>query len=209
MNVVRVLLLSDDPLAREGLHALLARQPGLSVVGHASTDAALHRILAEAPADVVVWDLGVAVRRSDLRLLDDLELPALLLIPDGDAAAAALSGGARGILLRQSEGERIAAAVMSVALGLLVMDDALADVVRGHREAEGMETDPLAEPLTPRETEALQLIARGLSNKEIAARLQISDHTAKFHVTAIMGKLGARSRTEAVVRAARLGLLIL
>ncbi|HEY8233389.1 MAG TPA: LuxR C-terminal-related transcriptional regulator, partial [Vicinamibacteria bacterium] len=89
--------------------------------------------------------------------------------------------------------------------GLLVLDESFGEtVVRPTPPA-----DALVEPLTPRETEVLQLLAEGLTNRRIGERLAISEHTAKFHVNAILGKLGARSRGEAIAHAARLGLLLL
>lgn len=94
---------------------------------------------------------------------------------------------------------------MAAAAGLVVSDPSLGPGLRPER---GREEAPLVEDLTPREREALQLLAEGLSNKEIARRLGTSEHTAKFHVNAILGKLNAHSRTEAVTRAARLGLII-
>jgi DNA-binding NarL/FixJ family response regulator len=89
---------------------------------------------------------------------------------------------------------------------LIALDPALADVVQPSRD---LLPQPPAEELTPRELEVLQLLAEGLSNKAIAYRLDISEHTVKFHVNAILGKLSAQSRTEAVVQATRLGLIIL
>jgi two-component system nitrate/nitrite response regulator NarL len=94
----------------------------------------------------------------------------------------------------------------AAAGGLIVLDPALAGAVLSARETS---PDRLVEELTPRELEVLQLLAEGLPNKAIGLRLEISEHTVKFHVNAILGKLGAQSRTEAVVRASRLGLIIL
>jgi two-component system nitrate/nitrite response regulator NarL len=90
-------------------------------------------------------------------------------------------------------------------LGLLVVDDAFGEALVRPLPA----ADALVEPLTPRETEVLQLLAEGLTNRRLGERLGISEHTAKFHVNAILGKLGARTRGEAIAQAARLGLLLL
>ena len=101
---------------------------------------------------------------------------------------------------------QLAAAVRAMRTGLFVLDDGLAAQALRPRQTA---TPALVEPLTPREMEVLQLLAQGLANKAIAERLRISDHTAKFHVNAILGKLDAESRTEAIVQAVRLGLVIL
>jgi DNA-binding NarL/FixJ family response regulator len=114
----------------------------------------------------------------------------------------AASGG--GLLLRDSTPDQLYAALNAAILGLFVFDPVLARL-----PAADSLPEPLAEALTPREMEVLQLLAEGLANKMIAQQLGISDHTVKFHVNAILSKLNAQSRTEAVVRATRLGLIIL
>ncbi len=127
----------------------------------------------------------------------------LALVLDEEGASAALAAGARGVLIRGADATAIGAAIRAIAAGLLVIDPALAAGVlraRPPRPAEG---------LTPREREVLELLASGASNKEIASELGISGHTAKFHVVAILEKLGAASRTEAVMLAARSGMLTL
>jgi DNA-binding CsgD family transcriptional regulator len=123
------------------------------------------------------------------------------------------SGLAFGALLRDATPDEIVPAITAVASGLITLDRRLAgDLFAASQRVAATTTErPAAsdEPLTARELEVLQLMAQGLPNKTIAARLHISEHTAKFHVSAIMMKLGAASRTEAVTRGARLGLLIL
>jgi DNA-binding NarL/FixJ family response regulator len=109
-------------------------------------------------------------------------------------------------LLREASATRLQASLQAVSSGLVVCDEALGAALMPTRHADFM---PLMDALTPREFEVLRLVAEGLPNKIIAARLHISEHTVKFHVNALMGKLGAQSRTEAVVRATRLGLLLL
>lgn len=123
------------------------------------------------------------------------------LVSSEDGAARALAGGARGALLRDAGARKLAAALVACARGLVVLDEGL-PLVRRDAPLE-------ADLLTPRELEVVQLLAQGLANKEIAYKLGVSDHTAKFHVNAILTKLGAQSRTEAVVRAVKLGLIVL
>jgi two-component system, NarL family, nitrate/nitrite response regulator NarL len=204
---LRVVVVAADPLARRGLAALLGREPGLIVAGRLDADE--DGVDARRDdADAAVWDLG-AGPRPPLQLLTraaEAGLPVLALVHDEDDAAFALAAGARGVLFRDASGERLAAALRAVHNGLRVLDDGLAtNALRLPHSA----PPALVEPLTPRESEVLQLLAQGLANKAIAERLGISDHTAKFHVNAILGKLGAQSRTEAIVHAARLGLVIL
>jgi two-component system, NarL family, nitrate/nitrite response regulator NarL len=199
---VRVLLVGDDPLARAGLAALLAARADLMLAGESDSDGAATTIVATGP-DVVLWDLGVAGGAAEA--LNGAGSAAILaLAADESHGAEALRAGARGVLLRGAAPDALAAALVAVARGLSVLEAPLAGEWLRPPDA------PLAaEGLTPREREVLSLLAEGLANKAIAARLGISEHTAKFHVNAILGKLGVESRAEAIVRAARLGLVAL
>ena len=204
--MLRVLLVGDDPLARGGLAYLLSGEPGLAVVAQADALGAAAAVERDDP-EVAVWDLG-ADPLGWLERLGDLGEsgpPALALLLDEEAAAAALAAGARGLLFRDVEGGRLAAALRALGSDLLVFDDALLPPLLRPRPAPQVQ----AEPLTPRELEVVQLLAQGLSNRRIAESLGISEHTAKFHVNSIVGKLGAQTRTDAAVRAARLGLVLL
>ena len=202
---MRVLLASDDPLARSGLAALLRGFDGIDVVGHAGLDDDWPTLAREDDADLVVADLGKGEAGADHLPPFGRDLPVLALVGDEAQARAALGAGARGVLVRDAEPERLEAALLAVHRGLLVMDDIAGPLVRPRSSA----LLPSAESLTPRETEALQLLSEGLSNRQIAERLGIGERTAKFHVNSILAKLGALSRTEAVVLAARLGLVTL
>jgi DNA-binding NarL/FixJ family response regulator len=203
---LRVVLVASDPLARHGLAALLGREPGLTVFAQlAAAQDGLDRMRDEA--DAVLLDLGTGPRPplAGVERAARSGLPVLVLVHDEDDAATALAAGARAVLFRDATRERLASALRAVRDGLLALDGGLAARALRPRQAPA----GLVEPLTPRETEVLQLLSQGLTNKTIAERLGISDHTAKFHVNAILGKLGAQSRTEAIVQAARLGLVIL
>lgn len=189
-----VALQSEDPLARAGLLALLREAEGVELV----TD--------HPPADVVLWDLGANPTTALERLGRANEAPPILaLVPDEDTAAEAIAAGARGVLDRTADPTLLEAALRAIHAGLFVTDHGLGRI-RTHSDAP---PPPLLGALTPREIEVLKLLAEGLSNKAIAQRLEISEHTAKFHVNAILQKLGVDRRTEAVVRAARLGLVML
>ena len=205
---VRVLIVTSDPLARAGLAMLLSDQPGCRVVGQVAADADMPAALTTYRPDVVLWDLGWDALFNLERLAeqaDDLP-PIVTLLPDDTYAADAWAAGARGLLLREAEATAIVAALGGAAQGLAVFDPTLAAAVLRTRERP---PGFVVEALTPREQEVLKLLAEGLPNKVIAQRLGISEHTVKFHVNAILGKLGAQSRTEAVTRAARMGLLLL
>jgi two-component system nitrate/nitrite response regulator NarL len=123
------------------------------------------------------------------------------LLPDATQAADAWAAGARGLLLRSADAPHLLTAIKAVGQGLAVLDPALAGALPLDRPR------PPTDDLTPRERDVLRLLAEGLSNKGIAQRLSISDHTVKFHLNAILSKLNAQSRTEAVVTAIRLGLI--
>lgn len=181
--------------------SLLGREPGFVVAGQASTpDDALSGL---SSAELMLWDVGP--RASPALPSAALErTPTLALVRDEEAALELLRAGALGVLLRSAEAERLLAALRTVATGLGVFEPAL---LRSLLVARTAAPDPLL--FTPREAEVLSLMAEGLSNKLIADRLKISDHTAKFHVNAILNKLDAETRTEAVVSAARRGLLML
>ena len=195
----RVLIVGEDPLARGGLGILLSGEPGIEIVGQVSPGEAAGAMESQFP-QVVIWDLGVNPRGVE-GIVQGAEV--LALVPDAELAAEALRAGARGILLRDIGVRRLAAAIQAVAAGLTVLESTF-DLLR-----QPAPSPELAEPLTPREIEVLQLLAEGLSNPRIGERLGISEHTAKFHVNAILGKLGAQGRTDAVMRAARLGLILL
>ena len=156
-----------------------------------------------------MWDLGwdPAPALDHLADLRDAGLPIVALLLNEGQTAQVWAAGARGILRRDSSASVLGASINAVAEGLVVLDPELAAEVPvspdlGH-------APPPAGDLTAREREVLGLVAEGLANKSIAQRLGISEHTVKFHMNAIMGKLGVQSRTEAVTRATRLGLIIL
>jgi DNA-binding NarL/FixJ family response regulator len=211
-----LLILAGDPLARAGLAALLGLEPGCQVVGQAPAEADLAAEFDAARPDVIVWDLGWSPIPALERLAELRDLPGappvLVLLPPDDAAVStapqAWRAGVRGLLDRDAAPHTIAAAARSLALGLAVLEQDLAAelmLLSGPEPAAAT----LVEPLTAREDQVLQLLAEGLTNRAIAQRLGISEHTVKFHVNAILGKLAAQSRADAVMRATRLGLILL
>jgi DNA-binding NarL/FixJ family response regulator len=187
----RVFLLGDDLLALGGLARLLEDSEGWGVTES-----------LENGADAVLVDFGDGEDSERLRSIAP-RYPVLAIASEPARAREALASGARGVVSRRTSGPRLARALDALLEGLVVIDEDLAeDTLRPPpRSLESQET------LTRRELEVLELLASGLSNREIADRLGVSFHTVKFHVNAILGKLGASSRTEVVALAARAGLL--
>jgi DNA-binding NarL/FixJ family response regulator len=204
---MRVLILADDPLARAGLAALLSSQSSLTVAAQSSSDVDAAALLDAFQPDVVLWDLGWSPDSQIATLSQFVEghsVPVVALLTVDSLADVARAAGARGLLPRTSNASQMAAALHAVVQGLLVFDETLLAAPSPTPTALD-----LLEPLSARELEVLRHLAEGLSNKEIARVIGVSEHTAKFHVNAILGKLGAQSRTEAVVKATRAGLILL
>ena len=204
MTRLRVLVVSRDRLSRAGLAAVLDQQPGLTVVGQAFGDDYSLLPLDIYEPDVIVWDVSweTADAVGNLGLLPEDAPPVLALAVTSDQAAQARVAGAQALLSRDASPEALAAATVALSYGLQVTDPALAGL---SASATPQSSSPAL--LTPREQDVLKLLAEGLPNKGVASRLEVSEHTVKFHVNSIMGKLNAQSRTEAVTLATRLGLL--
>jgi DNA-binding NarL/FixJ family response regulator len=209
--VIDVLVVAAYPMVRAGLRALLEEAADCAVVGQAASFAEAAELAARLAPHVALVDVGPARGRE----LDELvalaeEQPGLGLVVLADAGAERylppLGRGRVGYLAREAAPEAIVQAVRAVAAGLVVLDPQAAPSLTATPR---LAVDAPTEPLTTRELEVLALMAQGLPNKTIAQRLIISEHTVKFHVGAILAKLGAASRTEAVTLAARQGLLML
>ncbi len=203
---VRVLIVTGHSAAGAGIAARMAGQPACTVIDTIAPDVDLPTAVAAAHPDVILWDVGDDPDAS-LELLaeaQDMHVPIVATVSDDRDGIRALAAGARGLLPRDADSEHLVAAVQAAATGLLALDPSVAGAVLPGRPGEAA---TLVEDLTRREREVLQLMAEGLANKTIAEHLGITEHTAKFHVHTILGKLGTQSRTEAVVQAARLGLI--
>ncbi len=209
---LRLLICANDFLARAGLAALLSSEPNLLVVGQMAPSTDLATQLAIYQPEVIVWDLGWATAEGIelLAAVAEAAPPIVALVAglnDGgvDDGGALWRAGAKALLLREISPAALVAAIGTVAHGLTVFDSTLLPATLPNVFSGSAEV--LVEPLTAREMEVLQVVAQGLSNKLIARQLTISEHTVKFHLNAILGKLGAQSRTDAVVRATRAGLI--
>jgi two-component system, NarL family, response regulator YdfI len=212
--VIRVFLIAASPLARAALQNRLNAQ-SVKIVGTASTIDALGSELSDAQADVLLVD---AVGEPPEAIIESLvdsdlaaEIPIVVLAEPSSppAATQALHAGIRALLPNEIPPDQLLAALQAAAAGLVVLHPGEVPAAFPTSAPASQPLAELPEPLTRREREVLQMLAAGLANKEIAARLNISDHTAKFHVAAILGKLGAATRTEAVALGIRRGLVLL
>jgi NarL family two-component system response regulator YdfI len=212
--VIRVFIVAASPLTRAGLENLLAARE-VEVVGSNATIDTLADMLADAAPDVVLIDSSGEPFEPMLESILASGLAAdisIVLLGDGmtpATSADALRAGIRAALPGDISPDQLVAALQASASGLFVLHPSHANEALHAGTAPTPALDELAESLTRRELEVLQMLAAGLSNKEIAARLNISEHTVKFHVASILGKLGATSRTEAVSLGIRRGLVLL
>ena len=212
--MIRVFLIAASPLARAALQSRLEAQ-GAKVVGTAAMIDALGGDFSDTQADVLLVDGARASPEATIESLADSDLAAeipIVLLTEGISAAAsaqALQVGIRAALPSEISADQLAAALQAASVGLVVLHPTEIPAVYPAASRASQALAELPEPLTRREREVLQMLAAGLANKEIAARLNISDHTAKFHVAAILGKLGAATRTEAVALGIRRGLVLL
>ena len=217
--MISVFIVAASPLARSGLENLLvARQ--IEIAGSAARIDELDDRLADLSVDVILVDATGEPLESFLEslvnsaLASDFSVVVLVEPASLGASSSALREGIRAVLPNDVSPEQLVAALQAAASGLLVLHPAQ---VGAQVTSNGFASSPvrsrelneLTEPLTPRESEVLQMLASGLGNKEIAAKLAISEHTVKFHVASILGKLGAATRTEAVSIGIRRGLVLL
>ena len=204
--MIRVAILSPNPLTRIGLRELLSSSPDLEVINEGST---LEEISGHQEAEVLVMTSAPAV--YGLGELDGGQ--AVLLITDDPEAARSLTGARLktwGVLTPSTAREELNSAIHALAEGLIVGSPQLMDsLIESKPRVELTSGENLADPLTARENEVLQMIALGLANKQIAARLYISEHTVKFHLSSLYAKLNVSSRTEAVRAGLGLGLISL
>jgi len=209
---IRILIADDHPIVREGLSAVLETQPDFEIVGEASSGAQAVARAAELRPDVILLDLelpvmdGVAALRA-IRAADPAAKVIIFTAFDTDERIlGAVQAGAQGYLLKGAPREELFQAIRVVHEGGSLLQPVVA--ARLMRQVSAAATAPdLPEALTERELEVLHLLAKGRQNKEIANELVISERTVKFHVSAILAKLGVGNRTEAVSRAAQLGLV--
>ncbi len=212
--MIRVFIVAASPLARGGLENLLATR-GVSVVGRSASLGSLFEQIVDVEPDVVLVDASGDNSEAALDALvsSNLATETTVILLSGHPrpgwTAEALRAGVRAILPSEVSPDQLAVALEAAMAGLVVVHPSEITAALPALSAALSPLRELAEPLTPREREVLEMLASGLVNKEIAAKLSISEHTVKFHVASILGKLGAATRTEAVSLGFRRGLVLL
>jgi NarL family two-component system response regulator LiaR len=206
--VIRVLIVDDHSVVREGLSMFLARDPDLEVVGEAADGArALQQARLLRP-NVVVMDLlmpgmdGIAAIRAIRGELPETEVLAFTGVLESASVVEAIRAGAIGYLLKDTQAAELRAAIKATAAGQILLSPQASPYLLG-----AIRQPECPDPLTLREMDVLRLLAQGHSNKEIAHSLHLVEETVKFHVRHILAKLGAQSRTQAVLAAIRLGMV--
>ncbi len=206
MPVIRILIIAEDPLVRGGLGKTIGEDPSFQIVGSLAVNQFNADDVELFRPDILVWDTGwnSGNVQDALEEFQELTTPLLVLVSDLQSANTIWSPNLHGMVFRDVSSNRLFAALAAISQGISVFDTEISAQWFINRLAD---VPSLIEALTDRESEVLGLLAEGLPNKAIARQLGISDHTVKFHVNSIMGKLGAQSRTDAVVRATRLGII--
>jgi DNA-binding NarL/FixJ family response regulator len=213
---VRVLIVDDDDLMRAGLRGVLSSDESIDVVGEAGDGReALYRTRLLEP-DVVLMDVrmpntdGISATRELLAGFPDVRVVILTTFQQDDYIFGALSAGASGFLLKRTRPEELIAAIHTIAAGESLLSPSVTSRVierMAQQPPPDAERDTRIKELTAREHEVLELVARGLSNGEIATTLVIEESTVKTHVKRMLGKLGARDRVQAVIFAYESGLI--
>ncbi len=206
-TTIRIVIADDHSVVRQGLRMFLALDPDLEVVGEAQNGAEALKLAHELKPDVVLMDLlmpvmdGITAIGEIRKALPDVEVIALTSVLEDASVVGAIKAGAIGYLLKDTQSEELCRMIKAAAAGQVQLSpQAAARLVREVRAPESPET------LTERETDVLRLLATGLANKEIARELGIGEKTVKTHVSSVLLKLDVRSRTQAALYAAQIGL---
>ena len=208
---IRIVVADDHPIVLDGLGAILSTQPDFEIVGTASNGLEVVQRAADLHPDVLLLDLempqmdGVEALKTMRGQGVNVRVIVFTAFDTDERILGAVQAGAEGYLLKGAPREELFEAIRVVNGGGSLLQPIVMSKLLRHISQR--EDDKGVEPLSPREHEVLQLMARGLQNKEIAAELVISERTVKFHVSSILGKLGAGNRTEAVTMALQQGII--
>jgi two-component system, NarL family, response regulator LiaR len=206
---IRVLIVDDHSVVRQGLRMFLGTDPELDIVGEARDGAEALHLAHELSPDVVLMDLlmpvmnGIVATAAIRRETPDTEVIALTSVLEDNAVIDAIRAGAIGYLLKDTEAQDLRKAIKAAAAGQVQ----LSPQVAARLLSEVRTPEKSRDALTERETEVLRLVAMGCANKEISAKLNISEQTVKTHVSHVLEKLGVPSRTQAALYAIRIGLV--
>lgn len=210
---IRLLVADDHPIVRDGLVAVLSTQPDLQVVGEAGDGEEALRLMAHLRPNVLLLDLemprldGVGVLRRLAAAGDATAVIIFTAFDTDERIVEAVRAGARGYLLKGAPRAELFAAIRIVHGGGSLLQPLIASRLIAQAQQAAAPSPALVEPLTPRELEVLGRLAAGQTNRQIAEALVVTERTVKFHVSAILGKLQAANRTEAVAIANARGLL--
>jgi len=215
-GAIRVLVASASAVRRAGLETIIKTTPPLKLVSSAHGISALSTQAREFQPDIILADLErpdrnfIALVSSIWQAHAARNFVILIDAPDSGWTSRALRAGVKAILPRDALSEEIFSAIQAVHAGFVILDPEVTQELARHVHLASADRVPAAlDELTTREIEVLRMMADGLGNKQIASRLGISDHTIKFHISSILDKLGASSRTEAVTLGIRMGLILL
>jgi DNA-binding NarL/FixJ family response regulator len=215
MNSIRILIADDHPVVQDGLVAVLNTQPDFEIVGLAATGTEVLQKVEDHHPDIVLLDLEMP-DMDGLQVLERLrsEHPQVRSIvftafDTDERIVGAVKAGAKGYLLKGVPSQDLFQAIRTVSAGGSLLQPVVASKLIDHVSGANVNQDERLASLTDREMDVMELLAQGMTNKEIAVELVISERTVKFHVSSIFNKLGAGNRTEAVTIAARQGLVTL
>jgi len=206
-GAIRIAVLATSALRRAWLESIVRSHADYHLAGNFGALASLVSFARNTELDVILIDSN-SIRDLSLGPMSEAAIVLLSEVHDARSIARLLRIGVRAILSRESDPDNVLSAINAVCDGLVLLNTATAESLASvYRDLPLEGEDEVSEEITSRETEVLRMLAEGLANKEIGARLGISEHTVKFHISSILDKLGAATRTEAVTLGIRRGLI--